>query len=88
MPLHSILSQMNPVHTPFYLEDDCLLIAIIALMMEAVSTSETSAKFYQTTRRDIPEDRHLHTRSLENLKSHPFHLFEINFNLPVCVQVS
>jgi hypothetical protein len=26
-------------------------------MMDAVSTSETSVKFYQTTRRNIPEDR-------------------------------
>jgi hypothetical protein len=34
---------------------------IIALMMEAVSTSETSVNFYQTTRRNIPEDSHLHT---------------------------
>jgi hypothetical protein len=32
----------------------CLL---IALMMEAVSTSETSVSFYQTT--PIPEDSHL-----------------------------
>jgi hypothetical protein len=28
----------------------------IALMMEAVSTSESSVSFYQTTRRNIPED--------------------------------
>jgi hypothetical protein len=32
------------------------IIKEIALMMEAVSTSETSANFYQTTRRNIPED--------------------------------
>jgi hypothetical protein len=31
----------------------------IALMMEAVNTSETSVNFYQTTRRNIPEDSHL-----------------------------
>jgi hypothetical protein len=31
----------------------------IAVMMEAVSTSETSVNFYQTTRRNIPEDSHL-----------------------------
>jgi hypothetical protein len=31
----------------------------IALMMEAVSTSETSFSSYQTTRRNIPEDSHL-----------------------------
>jgi hypothetical protein len=28
-------------------------------MMEAVSTSETSVNFYQTTRRNIPEDSYL-----------------------------
>jgi hypothetical protein len=31
----------------------------IALMMEAVSTSETSVNFYQTTRRNIPDDSHV-----------------------------
>jgi hypothetical protein len=30
--------------------------AIIALMMDEVSTTETSVNFYQTTRRNIPED--------------------------------
>jgi hypothetical protein len=30
------------------------------LMMLAVSTSETSVNFYQITRRDNPEDGHLH----------------------------
>jgi hypothetical protein len=34
-------------------------ILLIALMMEAVSTSETTVNFYQTTRRNIPEDSHL-----------------------------
>jgi hypothetical protein len=42
----------------------------IKAMMEAVSTSETSVNIYQTTRRIIPEDKHLHTRRRENLKSH------------------
>jgi hypothetical protein len=32
---------------------------LIALMMEASSTSETSVNFYQTTRSNIPEDSHL-----------------------------
>jgi hypothetical protein len=41
---------------------------MIALMMEAVSTSEMSVNFYQTTRRNIPEDSRLHTRRRENLK--------------------
>jgi hypothetical protein len=43
---------------------------LIALMMEAASTSEMSVNFYQTTRRNNPEDSHLHTRRCENLKSH------------------
>jgi hypothetical protein len=38
--------------------------------MEAVSTSETSVNFNEITRRNIPEDRHLHTNRRENLKSH------------------
>jgi hypothetical protein len=32
---------------------------LIALMMEAESTSETSVNFYQTTRRNMPENDHL-----------------------------
>jgi hypothetical protein len=44
--------------------------AMIALMMEAASTSETSVNFHQTTRRNNPEDSHIHTRSRENQKSH------------------
>jgi hypothetical protein len=39
------------------------------LMMEAASTSETSVNFYQTTRRNNPEDSHLHTSHSENPKS-------------------
>jgi hypothetical protein len=44
--------------------------AIIALMMEAANTSETSVNVYQTTQCNNPEDSYLHTRRLENLKSH------------------
>jgi hypothetical protein len=40
------------------------------LMMEAVSSSETSVNIYQTTQCNISEDSHLHTRRCENLKSH------------------
>jgi hypothetical protein len=43
---------------------------IIALMMEAVRTSETSVSIYLTTRQYIPEDSKLHTRHREILKSH------------------
>jgi hypothetical protein len=42
---------------------------MIAVMMEAVSTSETLVNFYQTSRRNNPEDSRLHTRRRENLKS-------------------
>jgi hypothetical protein len=38
---------------------------LITLKMEAVSTAGKSIKFYMNTRRNIPEDCHLHTR--ENL---------------------
>jgi hypothetical protein len=39
-------------------------------MMEAVSVSKTSVNFYETTRRNTPEDGHLHTCRRENLKPH------------------
>jgi hypothetical protein len=39
-------------------------------MMKAAKISETSVNFYLTTRRNIPEDSHLHTRRRENLKSY------------------
>jgi hypothetical protein len=45
-------------------------IIAIALMMEVVSTSETSVNLYQITRRSISEDSHFHTYRCENLKSH------------------
>jgi hypothetical protein len=38
------------------------IIRAIALMMEAARTSETLGNFYQTTRRNNPEDSHLHTK--------------------------
>jgi hypothetical protein len=38
--------------------------------LSAAITSEMSVNFYQTTRRNIPEDSHLLTRRRENLKSH------------------
>jgi hypothetical protein len=37
---------------------------------DTVRTSETSANIYLTTRQYIPEYSELHTRRLENLKSH------------------
>jgi hypothetical protein len=49
---------------------EVLTASIVALMMETVSTSGASVSFYQTTRRNIPEDSNLHTRRREDLKSH------------------
>jgi hypothetical protein len=49
---------------------EVLATSIIALMMEAESTFETSVNFYRTTRSNIPEDSHLCSRRRENLKSH------------------
>jgi hypothetical protein len=43
---------------------------IIAVMIEATSTSETKVNFYQTTRCYNPEDSHLHTHRRENIKSY------------------
>jgi hypothetical protein len=39
-----------------------------AMMMEAVSTFETSVNIYQNAWCNIPEDSHLHIRRHENLK--------------------
>jgi hypothetical protein len=38
--------------------------ALIALMMETASTSETSVNVYQTKQRNIPEDSHLHVHTV------------------------
>jgi hypothetical protein len=43
---------------------------LTALTMEAAGISEQSVSFYQTTRRNNPEDFRLQTRCRENLKSH------------------
>jgi hypothetical protein len=40
-------------------------------MVEAVSTFETSVRFYQTAWFNIQEDSQLHIRGCENLKTHP-----------------
>jgi hypothetical protein len=44
--------------------------SIIALMMEAARTSETSVDIQLRTRQYIPEDSELHTHRRENLISH------------------
>jgi hypothetical protein len=45
---------------------------IITLMMEAVSTSQTSISIYRTAQGNIPEVSHLHTRRHDNRKSHMY----------------
>jgi hypothetical protein len=52
------------------LQEHLLGLWLIALMMEAASTSETSVNFYQTTWHNNLEDSCLHTCCHENLKSH------------------
>jgi hypothetical protein len=44
--------------------------SIIALMLEAARTSETSIDIRLRTRQYIPADSELYTRRRENLKSH------------------
>jgi hypothetical protein len=48
----------------FWVAAPCSLVEfyLITLMMEAVSTSETTINYYQTTRRYNPEDSHLHSK--------------------------
>jgi hypothetical protein len=72
----------------------------IDLMMETVSTSETSVSFYEITRRNISEDSHFHTRRREKLKYEKYTWFaryivrrsgfdpgrEKNFSSSLCVQ--
>jgi hypothetical protein len=57
------------------------IIMAIALIMVAASTSETSVSFYQTARRNIPEDSHLYARRRENLKFHLITLTLTSFEL-------
>jgi hypothetical protein len=67
-------SYANRVVTYSGIEQACIVLSLVfwdvALMMEAVHTSETSINLNVTTRCNIPEDSKLHTRRRENLKSH------------------
>jgi hypothetical protein len=51
------------------LTDSTIMIKLIALTMNAVSTSETSANFYETIRCNMLEDNSLRTRRRKNPKS-------------------
>jgi hypothetical protein len=57
------------------------MLIMIALMVEAASTSETSANLYQTARCNNPGDSHLHARRRENLKSHSASILNLHLNL-------
>jgi hypothetical protein len=59
---------------------NCRVVKYMLIYVSKVCTSETSANIYFTTRHYIPEDSKLHTRSLENLKSHKYSI--------VCVQLT
>jgi hypothetical protein len=48
---------------------------LIALMMEEINISETSAYLYDTTWYFIPEDSRLNNHRQDNLKSHYYYLF-------------
>jgi hypothetical protein len=48
----------------------CHYQGLIAPMMDAISTSETSVNFYEISHSNIPEDSDLHTRRRDNPKSH------------------
>jgi hypothetical protein len=54
----------------------------IALIMEAVITSETSVSIYQTAWRNIAEDSHFHSHRCENLKSYPSPVLVMNLCFP------
>jgi hypothetical protein len=56
---------------------------IIALMMKAASTSETSVDIQLRTQQYIPEDSELHTRRRENLKSQIYSFIFGNTNIKV-----
>jgi hypothetical protein len=49
-------------------------VRLIALMMEAVQTSEMSVNSYQSTRRCNPADSHLHTHRCENAETNDIYL--------------
>jgi hypothetical protein len=63
------IGQLSPLDS-YITSDPFALGSLIALMMEAARTSETSIDMHLRTRQYIPEDSELHTRHRENLKSH------------------
>jgi hypothetical protein len=52
----------------------------VALLMESVSTSETSISLYWIARRNIPEDSHLNTRRCKKVECQKKYLTKHNLN--------
>jgi hypothetical protein len=63
--MYSNVSEVRAVSTMMEIME-----VLVALMMEAVCTSETSVCFYEIRRRRIPEGCHLQTHCRENLIDH------------------
>jgi hypothetical protein len=63
------IGQLIPLDS-YITSDPFVLGSLIALMMEAARTSETSVNIQLRTWQYIPKDSELHTRCRENLKSH------------------
>jgi hypothetical protein len=55
----------------------------ITLMMKAASTSETSLRFYETARCNMPEGSHFHIYLCRNLKSHMVHRIYIQIKTSI-----
>jgi hypothetical protein len=66
-------------HMMHFLNVDKFQQDVFALLIEAVSVSETSANFDYSTRRYIPNGSHLHIRRHENIRSYP-----VNFTFDHC----
>jgi hypothetical protein len=64
-----LIGQISPLD-PYITIDPFALGSLIALMMEAACTSETSVEIQLRTLQYVPEDSELHTHRRENLKSH------------------
>jgi hypothetical protein len=74
-------------HTIHYSTGGCFLgcsaSIIRTMIMDVARGSETSVRFYQTTRRYNPEDSHLHIRRSDNLKPYLIHYKISPLELPM-----
>jgi hypothetical protein len=71
LPIVTHSKLVSPVHLDSYITSYLFARgSLIALMMEAVRTYETSVSIYLTTWQYSPEDSKLHTSRRENFKYH------------------